>query len=583
MEITQTYAIPSSAQARGDGLGFSLSTETARPGVHLEALVRHSRAYGRVMLALHRVVAGDARFGEKDHGAYQEWVRGQYLLELGREQQVLQQKMPALHSELETLLGQLGPLDARAGELDARLRRLGNIGAKSYNDALKRYWNYLYKADRDMWYVLDPVVSVHPDATLFEVFSLDESIYGCVRVPAENLDVVGETSYGTTNVDYGRKLADEMARVRDYRGAFLSVGSGGVSVQTSAGARVEKKIDLPPSWVRGFLQVQSASALASVSLSLSATTVGEILRLLNARREDVGPRSLKFELTPGQRPTIEIEPWGTLVRESKLVYGGRDAQTVRIWGRRRLAVLSELLPHARAVEVRLLGDGLPSFWALELEGHRFELGMSGWTTNDWSAAARFDALASSGKVSDADLETAARELEKRLLLSGAQLGETTDLSRVAATGALQKLCAQGRAMFDPVAGAYRWRQLLPFAAPESPADAKAKAAARWVEKGLVEVETVPDIQVQNDEFLKRYDAPEITFWRAVVKSEGGNFNPLWASDADGRVRFWQCTCGEFRRDKGRGGPCAHLLAGLGETERERAATSGASGATGVNG
>lgn len=568
MEITQSYATPSDAKPRGDGLGFSLSTEAARPGVHLEALVHRSRSYGRVMLALHRVVSGDARFGEKDHGAYQEWVRGQYLLELREEQRLSQQKMPALQSELDSLVGQLKPLDARAGELDARLRKLGNVGNKSYNDALRRYWNYLYKVDRDLWVVLDPVVSVHPDATLFEVFSRDESSYGCVRVPAENLDVVGEVSWGTTNVDYSRKLADEMARVRDYRGAFLSVGQEGVSVQTSAGARLEKKIDLPPSWVRGFLQVQSASALADISLVLSATTVGEILRLLQARREDVGPRSLKFALVPGQMPTIEIEPWGEIVRESRLVYAGREARTVRIWGRRRLEVLSELLPHARQVEVRLLGDGLPSFWAVELEGHRFELGLSGWTTNDWSASARFDALASSEKVSEADLKIAAMELEKRLLLSGAQLAELTDQSRARATSALQKLCAQGRAMFDPVAGAYRWRQLLAFAAPESPADNKAKAAARWVEKGLVEVEIVPDAEIESDEFLKRYNGAQITFARGEVTSEGGVFNPLWASDADGRVRFWQCTCGEFRRDKGRSGPCAHLLAGLNQVVAE---------------
>ena len=60
-----------------------------------------------------------------------------------------------------------------------------------------------------------------------------------------------------------------------------------------------------------------------------------------------------------------------------------------------------------------------------------------------------------------------------------------------------------------------------------------------------------DSEIENDEFLKRYNAPDVRFWAAQVNSEGGQFNPLWASDADGRVKFWQCTCGEFRRDKGR--------------------------------
>lgn len=568
MEFTQSYATPSTAQPRGDGLGFSLSTEAARPGVHLEALIKKSRSYGRVMLALHRVVAGDARFQEADHSGYQEWVRGQYLLELAQEQKQLQQKLPALQGELEDIKTQLQPLDARSNELYGELQKLGNQGSKSFSDAQRKYWKQLYSTDLQLWIVLDPVVSVHPDATLFEVFSRDESSYGCVRVPTKNLDVVGDVAYGTTNVDYSQALADEMARVRDYRGAFLGVGQSGISVATTAGARVEKKIDLPPSWVRGFLQVQSASALATINLSLSGTVVAEILRLLNARREDKGPRSLKFDLKPGQLPTIEIEPWGRIVRETHFKYGGTHAQTVRIWGRRRLSVLSEMLPHAREVEVRLLGDGLPSFWALELEGHRFELGLSGWTTNDWSAAARFDALASSSHVGDELLKQAAHELENALVLTPIQLAEITNANRAQATSALQKLCSEGRAMWDPVIKSYRWRQLLPFAAPETPADAKAKSAVRWVQNGKVKVAKVDDSKIEKDDFLKRYNAPDVQFWAAEVNSEGGKFNPLWASDADGRVKFWQCTCGEFRRDKGRSGPCAHLLAGLGQVEAE---------------
>lgn len=568
MEITQSYATPSTAQPRGDGLGFSLSTEATRPGVHLQALVKKSRSYGRVMLALHRVVSGDARFREADHSAYQEWVRGQYLLELAEEQKQLQLQLPQLQRELETIKAQLEPLDARSAELYAELQKLGNQGSKTFYQARSKFWNYLYKTDMSLWVVLDPVVSVHPDATLFEVFSRDESSYGCVRVPTENFDVVGDVAYGTTNVDYSQTLADEMARVRDYRGAFLGVGQEGVSVQTTAGARIEKKIDLPSSWVRGFLQVQSASALATTELSLAGTTVAEILRLLNARREDQGPRSLKFDLKPGELPTIEIEPWGAIVRETHFKYRGPDAQTVRIWGRRRLSVLSELLPHATEVEVRLLGDGLPSFWALELEGHRFELGLSGWTTNDWSAAARFDALASSSHVGDELLKTAARELENALTLTPLQLAEVCHANRAQATSALQKLCSEGRAMWDPMISAYRWRQLLPFAAPETPLDNKANAAARWVETDKVRVAKVDGKEIENDNFLKRYNAPDVQFWAAEVQSEGGQFNPLWSSDADGRVKFWQCTCGEFRRDKGRSGPCAHLLAGLGQVEAE---------------
>ena len=567
MEITQSYPFPSSASPRGDGLDFSLPTENARPGVRLEALVSHSRSYGRLMGALHRVVSQQALFQTGDHSDYQTWVQGEYLKELAPYLAALQGRLPKLQSEREEIGAQLQTLDARAGELWAQVQRLSNGDAKSFRQAQNKFWNFLYTHDYALWVVLDPVVSVHPDAVLFEVFSLDESSYAQVRVPRENLETFGEVVYGTTNVDFSQSLADELARVRDYRAAFLSVGSGGVSVQTSAGTRLEKKIDLPPSWVRGFLQVGSASSLATTSLELSATTVGEILRLLSARRETSGPRSLKFHLVPGEHPTVEIEPWGEVVRETRFVYAGEHEQTIRIWGRRRLTVLSELLPHAKSVEVRLLGDGLPSFWALELEEHRFELGLSGWTQNDWSASARFDLLASKGQVSKANLEFAARELEANLTISPSQLAQISGWNQSESTAALQKLCREGRALFDSKIEAYRWRQLLAFPAPESEDDAKLKAARRWVDNKTVSVEAITQSEIESDEFLKRYDAPGVSFSRAKVQSEGGVFKPLWARDLDGRVRFWQCTCGEFRRDKGRSGPCAHLLAGLEQLEK----------------
>jgi hypothetical protein len=40
------------------------------------------------------------------------------------------------------------------------------------------------------------------------------------RFPQKNLETLGETVFGTTNVDYSKRLADEMRRVRDYRPAF---------------------------------------------------------------------------------------------------------------------------------------------------------------------------------------------------------------------------------------------------------------------------------------------------------------------------------------------------------------------------
>ena len=568
MQITQNYARPSETSLRPDGLGFDLSTESSRPRVALQALVRDSGAYARAMLALYEVVSGDARFEAKDHTAYQAWVEARYLEELDAEMGEKMRALPEKQKQLAQVRDQIAPLQNRERELMQMLNNGGLWKAKT------EYWKWLYTNNKALWMILDPVVSVHPDAVIFEVFSRDESSYGRVTVPMDKLETMGETIFGTTNVDFSKRLADEVRRVRDYRPAFLGVGSEGVSLETTAGAQLEKKIDLPPSWVRGFLQVQSAASLPSTQVKLSAATVAEVLLALRQRREDRGPRSLRFVLAPGQKPKIVIDPWNVEIAEAQHVHQG-EAQEIRIWGRRRLFVLEEMLPHADDVTVRLLGTGMPSYWTVGQNGHRFDLGLSGWTENDWSSAARFDLLASTKEVSPGDIELAASQLQQALKITPQELSDRSDLSREAATGALQALCRQGRAMFDAQAGdgqsgAYRWRQLLAFAAPPGEEDKRLASAKKLLSDGAVSCREI----TRSDhlgEFLQRFADKGARLFQARVRTSGGLFDPTIGLDADGRASFAQCTCAEFRRDKLRKGPCAHILAASAAAARQVAA------------
>ncbi len=552
MEVTQSYARPSTTTLRGDGLGFEMSTESSRPPVALQASVQHSLSYARVMLSLYEVVSSNFKFERKDTSAYQAWVQERYLEELENSMRDQMRNIPQKQEELAEV--------RRALELLRKEQRqhLNNLDSTDLYGAKRRYWKWLYDKNKALWIILDPVVSVHPDGVIFEVFSRDESSYGRVTVPMENLLTLSETIYGTTNVDYSKRLADEMQRVRDYRPAFLGVGGEGVSISTTAGNQFEKKIDLPPSWVRGFLQVQSASSLPGTSLTLSACTVAEILLALRQRREKGGPRSLRFRLTNGQKPTIVIDPWDVEIREPKYFYRG-DTQEIRVWGRRRLFALENLLPHAEQVEIKLLGSGMPSYWSVEQQGHRFDLGLSGWTENDWSAAARFDLLSSLKSVSAGDVGVAASQLETHLAISAEELASRTDLSREAATSALQQLCREGRAMFDMRTERYRWRQLLPFPAPRGEEDKKLASARRLVQEGAVKCHDISE-SYDLSEFLRRFVEKGLRLFEAKVRTSGGSFEPMVGLDADGRAAFAQCTCGEFRQNKLRKGPCAHILA-----------------------
>jgi hypothetical protein len=357
---------------------FSNERRSSSQRRQLQATIRESASYARAMLALFEVVKSDGRFKAKDHSEYQAWVRAEYLRELTPQLEAQRRALPAQQAQRDELLAQITKL-----EQEARPHR-GMIGGTELWDAKRRYWKWLYTRDHALWVILDPVVSVHPDAGDFRGFFAGRIELWPRHRRERKSRTQGEVIYGTTNVDFSEALADEIRRVRPYRAAKLGVEGGGVSLSTDAGSRLEKKIDLPPSWVRGFLQVQSAATLPGVEVSLSSSLVADILETLRSKREKHSPRSIKFILQNGEKPRVILEPWNIELQEREHVFTG-ESQEIRIWGRRRLLALEGLLPYSETVRVRLLGTGMPSFWSAENNGHRFDIGLSGWTKNDCRA------------------------------------------------------------------------------------------------------------------------------------------------------------------------------------------------------
>lgn len=106
----------------------------------------------------------------------------------------------------------------------------------------------------------------------------------------------------------------------------------------------EQKIDVPESWIRGFLQVQSAMSLPTVSLRVQPIDIYNLCTFLRRNREKQGPRSLRYRLRPGQPVQVVIDPWGEVLTFSQTVYTGDVDREIRTWGRRRLFLLEKLLP-----------------------------------------------------------------------------------------------------------------------------------------------------------------------------------------------------------------------------------------------
>jgi hypothetical protein len=341
-------------------------------------------AFREAISALHDVVVSDLRFQPRDKTAYKAWA-AQRL-----EQDVLEAL--ARRGKLAEKIQQIG---AELRELEAR-RQTRN---QTFERAKREYFGHLYQKDRDAWFVLDPVITVHPDELFFECFSEDESTYGRLAVGYDVFRSIEQMSCGTTNIDYSAALYDEFQKIRSYKPTRLAVDPGGFDVKTAGEADYRQvKIDLPDSWVRGFLQVSAAMTMPAVSFTLHPMDVHAFCQVLRRRKEKLGPRSMRYVLRPGQPVRVIFEPWGIEITCARSIFEGREAREIRVWGRRRLLVLERLIAAARGFQVTLLGQGMPSFYVADLGSLSFTLGLSGWVANDWSASGNFDLLGARGAV-----------------------------------------------------------------------------------------------------------------------------------------------------------------------------------------
>lgn len=129
--------------------------------------------------------------------------------------------------------------------------------------------------------ILDPVVTVHPDVLFLEAFSGDQSVYGLLLLDRGLFETEGEVRCGTTNVDFTRWLYEALDDMRSSRETWLRVEPAGVEVRTQdAGRRFERKVELPLSWVRGFVNLHAAMAMRGTRLRVRPVDLLAVLRHL---------------------------------------------------------------------------------------------------------------------------------------------------------------------------------------------------------------------------------------------------------------------------------------------------------------
>jgi hypothetical protein len=508
--ITLTYAGASQLVAGDASSTLALFTNTRRADVRAELRAKDPLTLREALSCMYEVVSSDFRYVPRDKTAYLAYMR---------------------------------------------LRK--SMAGQSAWQAQQAYFEWLARNDPTAWLVLDPIVTVHPDRLLLEVFSKDEGAYAQLGVDWSAFEVSGALRYGTTNIDYSKGLFDGVQRMRSYRPTQISVGQDAVSVHTEGKAPViEKTIQVPDAWLRGFLQVQSAATLPTTVVTIGAIDLYNVLRQLrlNADRKK-GGRGVRIELVPGEAPRLVLEPWEIVLTSAAGPYKGRTPGLVRIWGRRRLSLLRRLLPFVDTVDIHLLGSGLPSFYVLRAGPITLTLGLSGFTSANWSQSIGFDQLLPRDRHDDIKVTLAAvlKQLGEVWVSSADELAKVTKRPAAEVYTALQVACQNGQVTYDLARGVYRLRPLS-----DAPIDlgrlqyrnVRERVAHDLVARGAVKIASENRI----------YGTGTEVTGKVAVEADRREYRPQLVLDDDGRVKSAECTCTFFRKHKLKEGPCAHLIA-----------------------
>ncbi|MEO0915937.1 MAG: hypothetical protein AAFY31_02995, partial [Pseudomonadota bacterium] len=192
----------------------------------------------------------------------------------------------------------------------------------------------------------DPVVTVSSGAVRFEGFSACCCAYIRLDLYDRALDV-SRRQNGTTNVDFGPELRSVLATVGKNATLDLGIGSDAVEVVHDGHAMIEKKVPLPPRWIKGFAEVQIIACGMKPAFQLSRIAAQRFFRSLPRSKDD----------------TLH---WVSVSGGVARLAARETAGAVPLRGAHRLRVLETLVTQVVGVDVFLNRNTGATAWAMDL-------------------------------------------------------------------------------------------------------------------------------------------------------------------------------------------------------------------------
>ena len=573
MKVKYNYASPSMCTGNGNETTLGLSPDLTREEkVSFLGKLKHPLIFRDAMLMLREIVISDTSIKKKERVDFFAWLEGEIERRIVKHEQYMPQVREELKDNMNELISQIGDKDSEIEKLyKLRNEIKGEIDKqdiwRDYNNLERNFWKFLRDRDYDLWLVLDPVITVHKDEVSFEAFSIDESTYGCLSIDINEFELLQEPKLGTTNIDFSYKLAKEIERFRTYNEVNLSVNPEGFSVESGVMPEyVEKKIDLPETWIKGFNQVSAAASLGGIDVTINKTDMYDICSYLRRHKAKESPRYMKWILEPGKNIKILFEPFKEVLT-LKSIYNGEKKREEKIWGRRRWLVMEKIIPLANSFKIRLLGFGMPQFIVADMGSMKMTIGFTSWSSNDWVKGTAFNIMG--GFIGEGNYNKVYELLkEKRALSMDEIFSELKEDSKSACKAGIGMLLKKGEGYYDPINDKVRFRRLISEPLPEEMY--KTTETELNVQEHINEGMDNFTVSVNDEgEYVFKHSMktpnPKKGKWKYYrtpdFDREYDYTDTEIRIDEDGAITYVKCDCKEFKKGaRNISEPCEHILA-----------------------
>lgn len=366
----------------------------------------------------------------------------------------------------------------------------------------------------------DPVVTSDGGQLRFEVFSVCCGAYARLDLRSHAVDgnFIGK---GTTNVDFNPPMRAALSSVMPSEKLALRIGADSLEVELERADQsvVERKVQLPVRWLKGFVEVQIYQTGLQAHLEVPALELMKIIRTL---------------------PTQNFLQAGTI---TYLVPSGKSLRlshrqapgAIAIGAISRLKVLEPILRYARSVRIYNSNDAVSAF-ELTFDEGSFYLVLSPNAARGFSGEGQaLDGLAQTN--SSEALSRVRSALAWQDKIDPNVLSAALNLNKETVEAALLVLGTRGLVGYDLSQAAFFHRE-LPF-----------------------DLSLVEELHPRMRKARQLFDDQCV---RLETNRDGDCNAYVRGTACEHYVQITaatnRCTCDWFAKNQGQRGPCSHILA-----------------------